>query len=163
MNPENLSEFIKGKKFVAIAVMLGIFLIVLMIFSTGSKTQPSSTLQPTLSVPREPPQTDSFFNSSSDQSVELQRAVEEQTKVDQEYASWEKDISDNYPWRKKLPLTSENYYVYFDLNNKVFIGRLYTTAGDDVEQLKADILKILKVDEEIPIENFKFEWMVFPK
>ena len=162
MNPSNLPEFFKGRKFAVVAGVLVVFLIILMVFSAGSKTTPTSVPQPTPEI-QQPKPSDFFSTSQESQSPEVQKAIAEQTKVDQEYAGWEKSVSDSYPWRKKLPLTAEKYYVYFDLNNKVFIGRLYTTAGDDVEKIKSDILKILKVDEEIPIENFKFEWNVFPK
>lgn len=163
MNLNNLPEFFKGRRFTVVAGVLVVFLIILVVFSSGSKTTPPSVSQPTPSEVQQSKPSDFFSTSQGSQSPEVQKAIAEQTKVDQDYAGWEKSISDSYPWRKKLPLTSEKYYVYFDLNNKVFIGRLYTTSGDNVEQLKADILKILKVDEEIPIENFKFEWNVFPK
>lgn len=146
--------------------VLIIFLLILTPLATAPKTQPGSTPQTTQSTPQSEPQSEQSFSvptNSPSKSAQLREAIAEQTKVDQEYAGWEKSVSDSYPWRKKLPLTSEKYYVYFDLNTKVFIGRLYTTSGDNVEQIKSDILKILKVDEEIPIENFKFEWNVFPK
>lgn len=162
MDLTNLPEFLKGKRFLIVVGVLVIFLFILVFLSGLSKSRPSSLVQPTLSV-QQRLQSESLSEPVPPiQSVELQKAIAEQTKVDQEYAGWEQNIIDNYPWRKKLPLTSEKYYVYFDLNQKVFIGRLYLQPGDDEVQMKADILKQLKEVKEIPIENFKFEWVVNP-
>ncbi|MBI4226456.1 hypothetical protein HY612_05080 [Candidatus Roizmanbacteria bacterium] len=161
MDLNNLPEFFKGKRFLFIVGVLIFFLFILILLSTGSKTKPSSRPQPPQSN-QLPQDSDSFSSSQKTQPVELQKAIAEQTKVDQEYAGWEQSISDNYPWRRKLPLTSENYYVYFDLDKKVFIGRLYPKAGDNPDQLKADILKQLKEVKEIPVENYTFEWQINP-
>ena len=162
MDLTNLESLFKGKRFLVFGGVLIFVLIILVVLSAGSRTQPFSLPQPTASL-QQLPGSDSSFSLQKNQSVELQKAIAEQTKVDQDYAGWEKSISDNYPWRKKLPLTSEKYYVYFDLNTKVFIGRLYLNSADNVEQIKAEILSQLKEDKGIPVENFKFEWNVFPR
>lgn len=159
------TEFLKGRKLVIIGGGLVVLLIVLMIFSAGSKTKSSISTVPQPSQPVEQQDQDIFNNSNNSQdgqSPEVQQAIADQMQADQEYADWQNNNSNSYPWLRKLPLTSEKYFVYFDLNKKGFIGRLYIKSGDDVEKIKSDILKILKVDEEIPVENFKVEWQVNP-
>lgn len=161
MDTLNLADFLKGKKLVIIAGIFTVLIIVLMIFSTRPKTQSNSTIQPTQEV--QPVPESGIFNSSQDeQSPEVQQAIAEQMQADQEYGDWQANNSNNYPWLRKLPLTSEKYFVYFDLNKKVFIGRLYPKTGDNLDNMKSDILKILTVDEEIPMNNFKVEWVVNP-
>src|SRR3990167_8751030 len=131
---ENLPEFLKGKRLALIVGALMVLLIVLMVFSTRSNNQ----------------------------SPEVQQAISEQIQADQEYADWQQSNSDAYSWIRKLPLTAVNYFVYFDLEKKVFIGRLYPKTGENVDQLKSEVLNRLKTEKEIPVENFQFEWMVNP-
>ena len=119
MDLTNLQNFIKSKWFPVAAIGLVFFLIILIALSSASKkTQPFPGAEPTL-PPQQSIQSDTLITSSPSQSAEVQKAIEEQLKVDQDYASWQKEISDIYPWRKKLPLTSEKYYVYFDLEKKI--------------------------------------------
>ena len=165
----DFQNFLSNKKFLIIGGFLVVILIVLISLATVSQ-KPTSTavIQPTQSAqqvqfPQAGTLSEPVDNSIESQSPEVQQAIAEQQKVDQEYAAWEQSVKDAYPWRKKMPLTSEKYYVYFDLNSKVFIGRLYLTPEDNDVQIKADILRQLKEDKQIPIENFKFEWQVFAK
>ena len=99
----------------------------------------------------------------SEKKPDLESAVDEQIKVVEEFANFENRVAGRYPWRKKLPLTSDKYFVYFDLNKKTFIGRLYPDDGDALEELKAEIIRILKKDKAIPLEEFKFDIDVYPK
>ena len=162
MDPENLAEFFKGKRLVVIGGVLAVLLIVLMIFSTRPKSQVEPAPQPYQTI-QPPVQTDIFNNTQDEaQSPEVQQAIAEQKQADQEYNNWQQGNSDAYSWIRKLPLTADNYFVYFDLNKKVFIGRLYPKSGDNVDQIKADVLNKLKTEKEIPVENFKVEWMVNP-
>jgi len=162
MDLTNLQNFIKSKWFPVAAIGLVFFLIILIALSSASKkTQPFPGAEPTL-PPQQSIQSDTLITSSPSQSAEVQKAIEEQLKVDQDYASWQKEISDIYPWRKKLPLTSEKYYVYFDLEKKIFIGRIYPNSGDDVEQIKSEVLQRLKEEKGIPTDNYTFSWNIFP-
>lgn len=168
MDPNNFQNFLTSKKFLIIGGILVVILIILISLATVSKKPTTTAInQPTQPAEQvQIPQSGSIpenTNSTESQSPEVQKAIAEQQKVDQEYSDWEQSVKDSYPWRKKMPLTSEKYYVYFDLNSKVFIGRLYLTPEDNDVQIKADILRQLKEDKQIPIENFKFEWQVFAK
>ena len=163
MDPNNLPEFFKGKRLIIIVGGLIVLLIVLMVFSSRSKIQNQSTVQPSVPV-QPPPESDAniFNNSQNSQSPEVQQAIAEQMDADQEYSNWQQSNSDAYSWIRKLPLTANNYFVYFDMDKKVFIGRLYPKTGDNVDQIKADVLNKLKTEKEIPVENFQVEWMVNP-
>ena len=107
-------------------------------------------------------QSESFNFNQTEQSPEVLQAIEEQKAADQSYDSWQDGNRELYSWIRKLPLSATNYFVYFDLNREVFIGRLYPAPGEDTERLKSDILNTLKLEKEIPVENFKFEWLVNP-
>ncbi|OGK11913.1 hypothetical protein A2954_06465 [Candidatus Roizmanbacteria bacterium RIFCSPLOWO2_01_FULL_37_12] len=160
---ENLPEFLKGKRLALIVGALIVLLIVLMVFSTRSNNQSQSVVQPTQAVQPAPDENTDIFNDSQNaQSPEVQQAISEQIQADQEYADWQQSNSDAYSWIRKLPLTAVNYFVYFDLEKKVFIGRLYPKTGENVDQLKSEVLNRLKTEKEIPVENFQFEWMVNP-
>jgi len=162
---DNLPGFIKGKKFVFIAGALVLLLIILMIFSSWPKIQ-SETGSPTNQIAPAPEQVDFLADTGSsttgEQSEAVKQAIAEQMQADQEYASWQENNQTNYPWLRKLPLTAENYFVYFDLNKKTFIGRLYPKTDENIEDLKAGIVQKLKADEEIPVENFNLDWQVNP-
>lgn len=147
---------------IGIAVFLLISLFILNLMLTASKQQPTSLQlsQPGIDTTQSESSSDSF--PSPTQSPELQAAIAEQLAVDQEYAAMQKSVGEEYPWLKKLPLTSEKYYVYFDLEKKLFIGLLYPKSGDDPEQIKADILKQLKEAKGVAVENYTFEWTVKP-
>lgn len=158
---DKLRELLENKRLLAV-IGFSLILYILLLSGLASKQSeqnkqllppvPSLSPAPTAKVEQQPPA-----------AVELQEAIAEQLQVDRDYADWQKDISESYPWRKKLPLTSAKYYVYFDLNKKVFIGRLYLGSSDDQELIKAEILKKLKEERGIPVESYEFAWEVFPQ
>ena len=164
MDLNNLQDFLRSKWFYLLVVVLIIFFTALILFSSKSKVQPLPEARPLPLQSVQPlSETGSSTGPSPTPSVELQKAIAQQMQVDEEYSNWEQNVKDNYPWRKKMPLTSEKYYVYFDLNKKVFIGRLYPTAGDNLDQMKTDILRQLKENKGVPIETFQFEWTILAK
>lgn len=92
--------------------------------------------------------------------TELQQAINAQKNVDVEHTSWQDGIKNNYPWMRKLPMTSAKYFVYFDINKKVFIGKLYPQAGDSIDALKAEVIKKLKDTKQVPTDAYEFEWVI---
>ena len=98
--------------------------------------------------------------ANAPQSAAVQAAVKEQQKVDKEYSGWQTQVRSDYPWRIHLPLHTELYYVYFDINRKTFIGLIYPKAGDDVELIKTAIIKDMREQKQIPVASFPFEWTV---
>lgn len=55
-----------------------------------------------------------------------------QAQADQNFAAKTKEINTLYPWLNKLPIQSQNYFFYFDINEKQFIGRLYPQTSSSV-------------------------------
>ncbi|OGK26830.1 hypothetical protein A3D76_05090 [Candidatus Roizmanbacteria bacterium RIFCSPHIGHO2_02_FULL_37_9b] len=104
-----------------------------------------------------------LFNIQNKRAFEVQQTIKDQIKVNEEFANFEKRVAGRYPWRKKLPLTSEKYFVYFDLTKKSFIARLYPDNDDLIPQLQAEITRRLKKEKGIPLETFTVDWDVYPK
>lgn len=96
-------------------------------------------------------------------SFQLQQAIDEAKQSAREYDDWHSYLRQTYPWLRKLPVSSEKYYVYFDLYQEKFIGSLYPKAGDNVNKIKAEALRILKEVKEIPVESYQFHWSVSPQ
>lgn len=143
----------RSKKFL---VVIGVFIVIvflsIILFSTSttkeSKLAPDSGLTSATVTPL--PET----------SVQLQLAIDEAKNSANEYDTWQANLKNDYPWLRRLPLAGEKYYVYFDLNREKFIGFLYTSTGDNIAELKAEIIRQLKDDKQIPVENYSFEWTV---
>ena len=148
------------KKWLLAAVGLIIIAEIIFIISASSrKPVPTQTPDPSQQVPSIPAdQTD-----QSIQSVELQKAIAEQMKVDKEYSTWREKVQTEHSWINKMPLASDKYFIYFDLDKDMFVGRLYPRGGEDVELIKTDALKQLKDNKGVPVEDFKFDWVVSPK
>lgn len=160
---ENLPDIIKGKKFLFIAGGLVVLLLVLMIFANSSRTKSNQEAVDQQGQPFDQQPQDIGFNDSPEtQSPEVQQAIQEQMQADQEYSNWQENNEIDYPWLKILPLTSEKYFVYFDISRKTFVGRLYVNPEDNQEEIKNSILGKLKNEEDVPVDNFKFEWQVNP-
>ena len=103
------------------------------------------------------------FNTQQGLTDQLQQNLKDQIIVDEEFANWEKRVAGRYVWRKKLPLTSEKYFIYFDFSKKGFIGRLYPDNDDLIEQIKAEVIRILKKEKGIPLDSYPIDWDVYPK
>lgn len=86
---------------------------------------------------------------------------EEQTEVqsvaDRDYADWQKNVTDTYPWYNNLPLQTSTYFVYFDLDKKSFIAKLYPSGNQTEAVLKAEILERLEALT-IDTNQYPIEW-----
>ena len=91
-------------------------------------------------------------------SPEMKKALDEAGESAREYDNRQNNVRTEYPWIRKLPLVNEKYYVYFDLEKQKFVGHLYPASGEDIEQLKASAMNQLRVEKEIPVDNYQFEW-----
>lgn len=136
------------------AVLMLCFGLIFIIFSPKSEinsNEQSQIIRPT-KLPRQ-----------QDVTMKENAAIQKQKNIDKVFADKERRIKAEYPWIYNLPLQSDKYFVYFDLQNKVFIGLLYPKTGNNVEQLKTIVMQELKLAKKIPVENFKFEWTINPK
>lgn len=154
-------ENLKRKKWLVIGLVLIVMLVMLVALSMQKKKNPEVA---------ELFKNNQVLDDSSEpqveqlsESVQLQKAIEEQKQADQDYAQWRDDIRVDYPWLNKLPLAGDKYYVYFDIDKKMFVATLYPAAGDDIEQIKNTVVSDLKTKKEIPADTFNFEWVVYQK
>jgi hypothetical protein len=156
---EKLQELMKKKWFLPVAGA-GLFIIVLtvtVLLTSGGQQNPSAPSSTTTGQTEE----QTSVNQPT-QSPELKEALSEANQSAQEYDGWQKDNLENYKWLRKLPIGNGKYFVYFDLNKRIFIGKLYPKSGDDVEKLKEEAMKKLK-ERDVDTSKHKFEWSVFPR
>lgn len=164
-----LKELLKNKR--ALVLMGIVILVVLLLILMVTK---STQIQPV--SPADQPYNDMELRESravglpqptltltATQKVALQQAINSQKAVDDEYAGLQLEVKQNYPWLRKLPLASQRYFVYFDIDKKTFIGKLYLSKSDDGQKLKTELVNRLRNVLEIPVENFLFEWIVIPQ
>lgn len=152
-------EILKQKKVILIIVLI-IVTVLLIIYSLFNKPQSLSNL---------PQENSNEFNyippdnqPQVTPSAELMAAINDQMKVDKEYSNWQTDTRNQFPWRVSLPVYSDKYYVYFEMDKQIFIGLLYPQSSDNIDDLKREIYEIFK-NEDIPLDSYTFEWTVKPK
>jgi hypothetical protein len=78
------------------------------------------------------------------------------------YDEWQDDIRTEYPWIKKLPLAGEQYFVYFDVDEDAFIGKIYTESPESIEQIKKQARADL-TSREIMFDGHQFIWKINPE
>lgn len=170
MDYTNLQSLLNNKRvLIATGGIILILLLLVMVLSLATKKDEPSSIRDVRDVKQKLGQKQPTVTSqaqlipSSTISAEMQIAIDEAKQSAQEYDNWQAGLRTDYPWLRKLPLAGKKYFVYYDLNKQVFIGRLYPGAGDDVASIKAEISRQLKEDKNIPVENFMFQWMINPK
>lgn len=84
-----------------------------------------------------------------------------QSYADKEVADKNKAIDSAYPWIDKLPLQTETYFVYFDVDKKTFIAKIYTDQTHSEESLREDVIVSLESNG-IPHGSYPIEWTVTP-
>lgn len=92
---------------------------------------------------------------------ELKKAIEKQQKVDQEYSDWQVQVRKENPL-KGLPLAGEKYFIYYNTAKQKFIGKLYPSAQDDIEQLKNIVIQELKAKGNT-VDTNSIEWKITQK
>jgi len=80
-----------------------------------------------------------------------------QLESDKEFGIWTQELYDSYPWYDKLPLQSEKYFVYFDINQKKFIASIYSPNEQD--GIKNEIILQFK-DLGIDYEKYEIIWEI---
>lgn len=91
-----------------------------------------------------------------------------QTKSDQEFGSLVDNVYKNYPWYDKLPLQTNDYFVFFNTDKREFQATLYpknssnTPLDKQAEELRAQILKSLDTLG-IETKQYNFNWDIKPE
>lgn len=112
-----------------------LFFVLLPLFSNLGKPKVSPSPLPVLTAPSGSPTT-TFPGGTAAPASPVTQA-----QADQDFAAKTKAINDLYPWLNKLPLQTKNYYVYFDVDQKQFIARLYpkTASTVPIDQQVSDL------------------------
>ena len=160
MESQELGHTIMNKKWLIVSILVVILLTLIFVISASVKSDNSAVEDISVVSPTVPVAEPSEIPVNS-QSQELQKAIAEQSKVDQEYAQWKDNNQQEYPWINKMPFTSDKYYVYFDLDKKVFSATVYPGNEDNVEQIKEMVLNDLKTLKGVEVEKYTFEWTVY--
>lgn len=133
-------------KYLIGALLLIIFLLSFIILfpRLGLRSiKPIQSPQPVLTVPSASP-TPIPSTLSTEEQIKLQE------QADRDFAEQSKKINETYLWLNKLPLQSQRYYVYFDVEEKQFIAKLYPSSvssnsvDQQIEDMKTEIKANLK-------------------
>lgn len=107
------------------------------------------------------------FTTVATQNVSAQDQQKAQSQADKNFGDQWKKVDTLYPWYDSLPLQTDSYFVYFDLDTRSFVGKLYPSSNSSVSednqviQMKQEIIKKL---EELGIDTtkYKFTWTITP-
>lgn len=142
---------------VIIVIIIFIFLFVFSFFSSQKPATPKSSI-PT------PYPSSSALPTPRSQEEELQR----QTEADLNVNNIQNDILTKYPWYNSLPIQETNYFVYFDVPQKSFIGLLYprsslpTSQEEQINNYKAEaILKLQQIG--VNTNDYPILWEINPR
>lgn len=134
-------------------------------FNTG---KPQTIPLPILTAPSASPASSYTPSSNSNNDIAPAEQIEIQSKADQDFAEKTKQMNDAYPWLSRLPIQTQNYYVYFDVSEKQFIAKLYpnsssaTPIDQQVETMKNEIKS--KLQNLIPdYIKYNIRWDVKPE
>lgn len=87
--------------------------------------------------------------------------TQDQGQADKNFAEELTRQRNPYPWYSKLPLITSNYFIYFDLEKKIFIGKIYAKKNSLKDDQIAEIKRgsLIRLSElGIEINNFRIEW-----
>jgi len=92
-------------------------------------------------------------STSSDYAAEAQ--------AEKNRAQQQSQIQQDYPWIDNFPITTQNYFVYFDTNTKHFIAKIYQSDNPslDVNAVKNDLLQTLK-SLDINTNSYTIDWII---
>lgn len=134
---------------VLILIVLAGFLVLQ--FQKRSSVNPSVTPTPiTSDLP-----TPVITNPDEVDPTTVAKLQEEQTKADYDYGTKQEQRYTDYPWHDNLPLQTENYFIYFDTDEKKFFGQIYNKENEAA--IKEEILNKLR-ELGITVENYEIVW-----
>lgn len=99
------------------------------------------------------------FQTLSSEKLSIEDQMELQTQADKEFAEEEKKIFETFPWYSQLPILTDRYFLYFDIETKTFIGKLYLRGNQGLaETYKQEALKTLQ-SLKIDIAPYEIKWI----
>ncbi len=85
-------------------------------------------------------------------------STEDLVTTDQNWGKKAQEIENAYPWLDQLPLTTDEYFVYFDITKKTFIAKIYTKEIDKTKAKISDDLAKKGID----LSKYSVEWKLLP-
>jgi hypothetical protein len=167
MNLDKILTLIRNKKkYIFFSVPFLLIPVAAMIMSSPQTSTYKNNLQPSISslAPTRVMPTTPETTIKPQTKILLQKQDASEIQQAEEQAAIQKD----YPWFNSLPLQESNYFVYFDVNKKSFVGLLYpktsssVSVDNQVAQMKTEAQAKL-TQKSIPWQNYQFSWKVTPK
>lgn len=97
--------------------------------------------------------------------VSTEDQIKNQEIADRDFGEWDKNNQASYPWYNKLPLQTNTYFVYFNLDTKNFVAKIYPSSSTPTESetnaIKSEVLSKL-AGLGINTANYSIEWKVIP-
>lgn len=103
------------------------------------------------------------FTVVSPNNISKEDMAKEQSQSDKNFGNWQQNIITNYPWYNKLPISTNSYFVYFDLNKKQIVARIYLdpnsslSADDQIKQYQPTIESELQ-NIGVDLNKFPVQW-----
>lgn len=97
-----------------------------------------------------------ILSTVSADTISIEDQTRAQTEADKRVADIQEEILKNYPWYNQLPLHTDSYFVYFDVDKKKFIGQLYS-SNNQFDSLKNEAISKLQ-SIGVNTSAFTFEW-----
>lgn len=83
--------------------------------------------------------------------------------ADKNYSNQMQYVFNKYPWYKKLPLQTINYFVYFDFNKQEMVGEMYAGQNSLTQEQVANYKK--SVDSQlsslgVDLQKYPVDWQI---
>ena len=166
-NIQNIIERIKRNPTLLLLIPLGLLLfmigmIIYLSFQPHSPQEPDQNPNAVIT-----PQASTNISPTMGE-MSLEEQAREQAIADKNFRIWEAEVAEKYPWLNELPLQTDSYFFYFDIDKEAFIGTLYPNSTSTIPtQTQVDAMKIEIITEltqlGIPYSNYPLEWEVIPE
>lgn len=160
-----------------IVLVLGlIFILIVLVVLISSSSKPSNKPLPipeVIEAPVFPTQlpilkTTPLPTITPSKDTPLEEQLRIQTEADNNTTNIKNGILQKYPWYNQLPLQEKDYFVYFNLEKQVFIGKLYPQRSSSIpiEQQSLNWQQEIQVklqDLNINLSVYNIIWEINPE
>lgn len=148
-------------KYLIIALTIIILIMIIYIIFFSSKNSSVKTNPPPSAEPNQ-------NNLTFPQNMPIQDQIKLQEQADRDFTEQSKQLDNSYPWLDKLPIQSTNYFVYFNTDQKQFIGKIYPQKSSNIpidQQGKNYQQEIItKLQNLIPdYSKYNINWVIQPE
>lgn len=133
-----------GMKKISLIIIIIVFITIILGLFYNQITKPKQTIQQPLPTTIMP--TTVIPQTSATQILES----------DQNWGNKSQEINSNYPWLDQFPLTTDEYFVYFDINKKLFIAKIFSSKTEDTKTKISNELAQKGID----ITKYIIQWEI---